>query len=153
MVCWGLSATGRGEDAPPGRVEELARRLDPTRPTNGDRSLPVLDRRATPGSHDGPWRPLTVAGDVVSGAIAADGVAARLVVEADDEELDADGADMTRVVLRFRDESGHVLPRAARPVSLAVAGPGVLIGENPHPMPGGRGAVSFDPRGSRGRSR
>jgi beta-galactosidase len=28
-----------------------------------------------------------------------------------------------------------------QPVTLEIAGPGVLVGENPHSMPGGRGGV------------
>jgi beta-galactosidase len=78
---------------------------------------------------------------VATRRIAADGVPKQLIVSPDDDELYADGADMTRVALRICDEFGNVLPFAMQPVSLRIEGPGVLVGENPFPMPGGRGAV------------
>jgi len=99
------------------------------------------------GSQQGhTWQTLTVVGyiqgqPVATRTIAADGVPQRLVAAADDEELDADGADMTRIALRITDDFGNVLPYAMQPVSLRIDGPGILVGENPFPMPGGRGAV------------
>jgi beta-galactosidase len=92
------------------------------------------------------WKTLTIVGyikgePVATRRVAADGVPQCLVVSPDDPELDADGADMTRVALRITDQFGNVLPFAIRPVSLKIEGPGVLVGENPFPMPGGRGAV------------
>ena len=98
------------------------------------------------GAWGGWWQELTVVGYiggqvVATKRIAADGVPRQLVVAADDEELDADGADMTRVALRICDDFGNVLPYAMQPVALRLVGPGVLVGENPFPMPGGRGAV------------
>jgi len=73
--------------------------------------------------------------------IACDGVPARLEMVADDKVIVADGADMTRVSLRITDRFGNILPFAMQPVALKISGPGVLVGENPFSMPGGRGAV------------
>jgi beta-galactosidase len=92
------------------------------------------------------WPTLTVVGyirgePVATRKIAADGLPKQLIIAADDDELDADGADMTRIALRICDEFGNVLPFAMQPVSLQIEGPGTLVGENPFPMPGGRGAV------------
>jgi beta-galactosidase len=92
------------------------------------------------------WQTLTVVGyirgePVATRKIAADGLPAQLIVAADDDELDADGADMMRIALRICDAFGNVLPFAMQPVSLQIEGPGILVGENPFPMPGGRGAV------------
>ena len=92
------------------------------------------------------WLTLTVVGYIRGKAVAtrkmaADGLPKQLIIAADDDELDADGADMTRVAMRICDAFGNVLPFAMQPVLLSIEGPGVLVGENPFPMPGGRGAV------------
>jgi len=92
------------------------------------------------------WQTLTVVGyiqgePVATRKVAGDGVPKQIIVAADDDELDADGADTTRVALRICDAFGNVLPFAMQPVSLTIEGPGTLVGENPFPMPGGRGAV------------
>lgn len=92
------------------------------------------------------WRSLTVHGyingeRVVTKKISNDGIPQRLEMTADDSTLQADGADMTRISLRWTDEFGNMLPFAMEPVALTLTGPGVLVGDNPFPMPGGRGAV------------
>jgi beta-galactosidase len=73
--------------------------------------------------------------------IAADGMPAQLVLEADDHELDADGADMTRLVIKVTDKYGNRLPYAITVVSVQLEGAGTLIGDNPFPLVGGQGAL------------
>ncbi len=94
----------------------------------------------------GDWRPLKVVGyigekQVAERCISNDGIPARLEMALDDKELFADGADMTRVGLRLTDEFGNILPFAMDPVTLEIDGPATLVGDNPFPMPGGRGAL------------
>jgi beta-galactosidase len=64
-----------------------------------------------------------------------------LTLAADDAALEADGADMTRLVFRIVDEFGNRLPYCTNAVSFEVSGPGVLVGENPFPLVGGQAAV------------
>lgn len=65
----------------------------------------------------------------------------KFVLIADDKELFADGADVTRVVMRVTDEFGNVRPYATDPIVLTLEGPAELIGDNPFGLSGGRGAV------------
>src|SRR5262249_15874491 len=62
-------------------------------------------------------------------------------MHADDQELNADGADTTRVVLRVTDEYGAIRPYANDPIVLTLEGPADLIGDNPFGLIGGTGAV------------
>jgi beta-galactosidase len=62
-------------------------------------------------------------------------------LRADDEALEADGMDTTRVVFRVTDQYGAVRPYATAAVSLEIDGPAELIGENPFAIVGGVGAV------------
>ncbi|GEM44408.1 glycoside hydrolase family 2 TIM barrel-domain containing protein [Deinococcus cellulosilyticus] len=73
--------------------------------------------------------------------LAADGIPRKLIFEADDPEIHADGADLTRLSLKITDGYGNALPFAWGPVSLDVEGPAVLVGEHPLILPGGQGAV------------
>jgi beta-galactosidase len=94
----------------------------------------------------GDWLPLTVHGylkgkRVATRKISNDGIPKKLAMRADDATIHADGADMTRISLRITDEFDNILPFAMQPVMLDLSGPGTLVGDNPFPMPGGRGAV------------
>jgi beta-galactosidase len=71
----------------------------------------------------------------------SDGQAAALLLEADDDFLQNDGIDMTRLVFKIVDKYGNVLPYLNRVVSFEVDGPGSLIGENPFALIGGQAAV------------
>ncbi len=95
------------------------------------------------GSHWQPLRLIGYIGDrmVAERLVAADGVPAQLHFAADDVELWADGADMTRLSLRITDAHGNLLPYASQPVTVMCQGPGQLVGDNPFPLPGGRGAL------------
>ncbi len=73
--------------------------------------------------------------------MAADGVPQALVIEADDKELHADGADMTRLVFKIVDKYGNRLPYSMQPVSFEIDGPADLIGENPFALVGGQAAL------------
>jgi beta-galactosidase len=59
----------------------------------------------------------------------------------DDAELQADGADMTRLVFRIVDRYGNRLPYATQVVSFEIEGPAELIGENPFALVGGQAAL------------
>ncbi|OPH51149.1 beta-galactosidase [Paenibacillus ferrarius] len=69
------------------------------------------------------------------------GIPDHLILQADDLELIADGADCTRVVVALQDSKGQTLQLAHHAVSFHIEGPGKLIGENPFSLEAGRGAV------------
>ena len=69
------------------------------------------------------------------------GVDRKFEAAADDNEIFADGADATRVVLRVTDEFGNVRPFANDPIQFKLEGPADLIGDNPFALFGGVGAV------------
>jgi len=78
---------------------------------------------------------------VISRTLSGKGIDSKFVMAADDNELVADGADTTRVVLRVTDEYGNVHPSSNDPVMFTLEGPGQLIGDNPVAMMGGVMAV------------
>lgn len=78
---------------------------------------------------------------VAEQCIAADGLPHALTLEADDSELAADGADMTRVAFRIVDRYGNRLPYTNQVVTLEIDGPADLIGENPFALIGGQAAL------------
>jgi len=59
----------------------------------------------------------------------------------DTHQLYADGADMTRLVIRITDKFGNPLPYATQVVSFDLQGEADLIGENPFPLIGGQAAL------------
>ena len=59
----------------------------------------------------------------------------------DDAQLNADGADTTRVVLRVTDEFGAIRPFANDAIKLELEGPAEIIGDNPFAVIGGTGAI------------
>ena len=69
------------------------------------------------------------------------GAATRLTLIADDATLRADGADMTRVVVRALDANNQVVPTSNAKVTFSVSGPGAVVGENPLILEAGVGAV------------
>ncbi|MGO9938801.1 MAG: glycoside hydrolase family 2 protein [Terracidiphilus sp.] len=78
---------------------------------------------------------------VISKSLSGKGVDTRFMLLPDDRELQADGADTTRVVLRVTDEFGAVRTYANDPIVFTLEGPGRLIGDNPFSLVGGTGAV------------
>ncbi|MFN8561899.1 MAG: glycoside hydrolase family 2 TIM barrel-domain containing protein [Anaerolineae bacterium] len=73
--------------------------------------------------------------------IEADGIARQLILQPDDAQLNADGADMTRLVFKLADKYGNRLPFAIDIVYFEIDGPGELIGDNPFPLVGGQAAL------------
>jgi beta-galactosidase len=78
---------------------------------------------------------------VVSKSYSGRGVDQKFFLFADDSELNGDGADATRVVLRVTDEFGAIRPYANDSILLKLEGPADIIGENPFSLIGGTGAV------------
>jgi beta-galactosidase len=69
------------------------------------------------------------------------GVATRLALVADDSAIKADGADMTRVVVKALDSNNQVVPTNNTAVTFTVTGPGAVVGESPLALEAGTGAV------------
>ena len=73
--------------------------------------------------------------------LSGSGADAKLRIEPDDLELNADGSDATRVLLKVTDEHGNIRQFASGAISLSVEGPAEIVGENPFGLTGGVGAV------------
>lgn len=125
-----------------------AKRIYPDRETYPHLPHPpvVLDLRTVTqeefGSWGRVWREGTITGYVdgkvvKSLVLPADPVPATLEVEADDTALRAGEKDAVRVVVRALDQCGNLLPYFEEPVSLALSGPGRIIGPTDHTLKGG----------------
>jgi beta-galactosidase len=95
---------------------------------------------------DWKWGDLRIDGylkgkQVISKTYSGRGIDQKFSLRADDVELNADGADTTRVVLRVTDEFDAIRPYANDPIVLTLEGPAELIGDNPFGLVGGTGAV------------
>lgn len=77
----------------------------------------------------------------ITKTLSGSGVDRKFVLIPDDQELIADGADTTRVVVRVTDEFGAVRTYANDPIAFELEGPAELIGDNPLSLVGGRCAV------------
>lgn len=83
----------------------------------------------------------------IGGSIAATttrftpGAATRLTLTPDNTSIVADGADMTRVVIKALDANNQVVPTGNQRVSFSVTGPGAVVGEQPLVLEAGVGAV------------
>ncbi|MBS1792761.1 MAG: glycoside hydrolase family 2 protein [Acidobacteria bacterium] len=91
------------------------------------------------------WEDLRIEGyiggkKVIERRMSASGVEKQFIVKADDNELIADGIDMTRVVFKVTDEFGNVQPFAHAAIMFTVEN-GELVGDNPFALVGGAGAV------------
>ncbi len=69
------------------------------------------------------------------------GIDQKFTLLPDDTNLLADGADVTRVVLRVSDEFGAIRPFANDAIQFELEGPGEIIGDNPFALIGGTGAI------------
>lgn len=67
----------------------------------------------------------------------ADPVADRLEIKADDAVLSAEAGDQSRVIVRALDQVGNILPFIDESVTIAVRGPGKLLGPSLSPLRGG----------------
>lgn len=65
----------------------------------------------------------------------------KLELSTDTDRLNADGADMTRLVFRITDQHGNPLPYSTKVVTFELQGEADLIGENPFPLVGGQAAL------------
>ncbi|RMF78941.1 MAG: hypothetical protein D6737_13120 [Chloroflexi bacterium] len=83
---------------------------------------------------------------VAQQSIDAEGLPHALTLEADDNELFADGADMTRLVFKIVDKYGNRLPYTNQVVTFEIDGPADLIGENPFALMGGQAALYLKAR-------
>jgi beta-galactosidase len=76
-----------------------------------------------------------VAGRVAASLrMSADTSRDRLSLAADDTAIQADGSDTTRLTFRALDAYGNPRPSAGGNVTLSVAGPATLVGDNPFPF-------------------
>ena len=66
--------------------------------------------------------------------MSADTTRDRLWLTADDRAIEADGTDATRITFRALDAYGNQRPHVTGEVTLAIAGPATLIGDNPFPF-------------------
>lgn len=81
----------------------------------------------------------------------ASGLPSQLTLKIDDAEITADGADMTRAVIKLTDKFGNRIPYSNTIVTFEVDGPVELIGQNPISMMGGQTAVYLKAKHSAGR--
>lgn len=79
---------------------------------------------------------------VTSRLFSADPTYDTLYFQADDNQLTADGADTTRIVVAARDRYGAPRPYVTDPVTFDIEGPGVLIGDNPLDFQAAGGAAA-----------
>lgn len=77
---------------------------------------------------------------VIERKMSGKGVDRQFLVAADDQELVADGIDMTRVVFKVTDEFGNIRPFAHAAIQFSIEN-GEIIGENPFALVGGVGAI------------
>ncbi|MGI8450339.1 MAG: hypothetical protein ACR2MP_24825, partial [Streptosporangiaceae bacterium] len=76
----------------------------------------------------------------------------RLWLAAEDRAIEADGTDATRISFRALDAYGNQRPHVTGRVTLAIAGPATLIGDNPFPFAGYGGVGSCFIRSRPGRT-
>jgi beta-galactosidase len=93
-----------------------------------------------------PWGDLKIEGYIgdklaLTKTYSGRGVDAQLHLDPDDTELDGDGIDATRLILRVTDEYGEARQFSSGAVALSIDGPGEIVGENPFALVGGVGAV------------
>jgi len=93
-----------------------------------------------------PWGDLRIEGYIqgklaITRNFSGKGIDQKFTLLPDDTTLMADGADVTRVVLRVTDEFDAIRPFAADPIHFELSGPAELIGDNPFTLVGGTGAV------------
>lgn len=80
---------------------------------------------------------------VLSRLFSSDRSSDQFCAQADDKELQGDGSDATRLEFGVFDKFGVPRAFAKGEVSLAIEGPGVIVGDNPFQLEdsGGSGAV------------
>jgi len=91
------------------------------------------------------WEDLRIEGyiagkKVIERKMSSNGVDIQFLAEPDDNELVADGIDMTRVVFRVADEFGNTKPFAMAAIQFSIIN-GEIVGDNPFALVGGVGAI------------
>ena len=124
--------------------DRMVKEVDPDKENFGHLAHPpfVTDLRSALGR----WGDLRIEGyiggqKVITKTLSGVGADRLLHIEPDDTELNGDGIDTTRVVMRVTDEFGGSRPFANGAIVLTIDGPGEIIGENPFALFGGVGAV------------
>ena len=90
----------------------------------------------------------------LSRSLSADRTADQLFLQADDNELLADGSDCTRVAFGAADKFGAPRPFVEGEVRFSIEGPGIIVGDNPFQLAdsGGLGAIWIRATRARGGS-
>ena len=119
--------------------------IDPDRENFPHLRFPPFVTNLREGIRKG-WGDLTLEGYiggklVITKKLSGRGADREFHMEPDDRELNGNGIDATRVVLKVTDEYGAVRPLANAAISLSLSGPGEIIGENPFALFGGVGAI------------
>jgi len=123
---------------------KLAAEVDPDRKNFAHlRNAPFVANLSGAVEH---WGDLRIDGFLqgklaISKTMSGRGVDQKFALLPDDTQLDADGADTTRVVFRVTDEFGAIRPFANDAIKLEVDGPAEIIGDNPFALVGGTGAI------------
>src|SRR5580704_17225356 len=136
--------------------DNLIAEADPDRTEFGNLLHPPFVVRLQPFHHA--WGDLRIEGyirgkQVIVKRYSGKGIDQQFSVLPDDNTLLADGADMTRVVLRVTDEFGAVRSLASGAIRLEIDGPAEIIGDNPFALVGGTGAVWLRAKEQAGRVR
>ena len=123
----------------------LKQELDPDRQTYAHLKYPpfLMDLGELPLS---PWGDVKIEGYIAGKlrktlTLSGSGIDADFKVIADEAELNGDGCDATRVVVKVTDEYGNIRPFATAAIALSLTGPGEIIGENPLVPAGGAAAI------------
>jgi beta-galactosidase len=127
-------------------ADRLIADLKPDRETFPHLKYPPFVKNIRDEIYKGAWGDMKIEGyidgkKVITKMMSGRGADRQLLVEPDDRELNGDGIDATRVVLKVTDEYGAIRPLANAAVALGITGPGEIIGENPFSLFGGVGAV------------
>jgi beta-galactosidase len=126
--------------------EKLILDAEPDRKTYPNLKYPPFTANLRPviwGS--GKWSELRLEGwiggkKVIERRMSGKGVDQKFVVTADDNQINADGIDMTRVTFQVADEFGNPRPHAQGVIQFAIEN-GEIIGDSPFALVGGGGAV------------
>jgi beta-galactosidase len=127
-------------------ADRLVAELEPDKKTFPHLQWPPFVTNLRDKIYQGAWGDLKIEGyiagkKVVTKMMSGRGADRQMLVEPDDRELNGDGIDATRIVLKVTDEYGAVRPLANAAIALSLTGPGEIIGENPFSLFGGVGAV------------
>jgi beta-galactosidase len=134
--------------------KNLVADIDPDRENFQHLKYPPFVTNIRSGINKG-WGDMTLEGYiggklVVTRKLSGHGADRQFHMKADDSELNGDGIDATRVVLKVTDEYGAVRPLANAAISFSLTGPAQIIGENPFALFGGVGAVWIKARETAG---